>query len=238
MTCLQRLLRQALSEEVRQANMPVEVCTAALQGVQEVLPFVAPSRRAVLLAAVCTLSSRSAARSGVKAACLAFQHRLLAKGGQALYPDPRSGAPLLPEAVLIEWLLVGSQQPCKECPCCLFRHVAIAGVAAAAAAAVGVVIVIILVVAVVGIVITLHSCKHSVFCPSVGHDSLNMLQQLTDSSCKGRLPSCWLCGDIACWCVHNCCSNNSACAAGHSKVAVGAWQQQTSHLTHGSRAAA
>ena len=189
LTCIQQLFRQALSEEVRQANMPVEVCTAALQGVQEVLPFVSPSRRAVLLAAVCTLSTRSAARSGVKAACLAFQHRLLAKGGQALYPDPRSGVPLLPEAVLIEWLLVSGQQPCKECQCCLFRHVAIAGVAAAAVAADGSVIVVILVVAVIGIVIMLHSCKHSIFCSSVGHDSLNMLQQLTDSSCKDCLPA-------------------------------------------------
>ncbi|DBA93897.1 TPA: hypothetical protein ACH3X3_013936 [Trebouxia sp. C0006] len=96
--------RRALSEEIKQSNMPVDVCTAALQGVQGVLPFVSPSRRAALLAAVCTLSTRSAARSAVKAACLAFQQSLLDKGGQVLYPDPSTGAILLPEAVLIEWL--------------------------------------------------------------------------------------------------------------------------------------
>ncbi|KAL0040469.1 hypothetical protein WJX77_008083 [Trebouxia sp. C0004] len=96
--------RQALSEEIKQSNMPVDVCTAALQGVQGVLPFVSPSRRAALLAAVCSLSTRSAARSAVKAACLAFQQSLLDKGGRVLYPDPSTGATLLPEAVLIEWL--------------------------------------------------------------------------------------------------------------------------------------
>jgi len=89
--------------------MPVDVCTAALQGVQGVLPFVSPSRRAALLAAVCTLSTRSAARSAVKAACLAFQQSLLDKGGQVLYPDPSTGAILLPEAVLIEWLQVSTK---------------------------------------------------------------------------------------------------------------------------------
>ncbi len=86
--------------------MPVDVCTAALQGVQGVLPFVSPARRATLLAAVCTLSHRSAARSAVKAACLTFQQALLAQGGQVLYPDPMTGVTLLPEAVLIEWLQV------------------------------------------------------------------------------------------------------------------------------------
>ena len=101
--------RRALSEDVKQANMPLDVCTAALQGVQGVLPFVSPSRRATLLQAVCTLSSRSAARSAVKAACLSFQQTLLAKGGQVLYPDPVTGVPLLPEAVLIGWLQVKIQ---------------------------------------------------------------------------------------------------------------------------------
>ena len=89
--------------------MPVDVCTAALQGVQGVLPYVSSSRRAALLAAVCTLSTRSAARSAVKAACLAFQQSLLDKGGQVLYPDPSTGAILLPEAVLIEWLQVSTK---------------------------------------------------------------------------------------------------------------------------------
>jgi len=106
--CLCRSCRRALSEEVKQSNMPVDVCTAALQGVQGVLPFVSPSRRAALLAAVCTLSTRSAARSAVKAACLAFQQSLLDRGGQVLYSDSNTGAPLLPETVLIEWLQVSA----------------------------------------------------------------------------------------------------------------------------------
>lgn len=65
-----------------------------------------PARQAALLAAVTKLSSRVAARSAVKAACLEFQLGLLAKGGAVLHPEPTTGVPLLPEGVLIEWLQV------------------------------------------------------------------------------------------------------------------------------------
>ena len=98
--------RQALSSQVTQASVPADVCRAALQGVQGALLCVTPTRQAALLAAVTSLSSRAAARSAVKAACLEFQLVLLAKGGAVLYPDPGTGVAQLPEAVLVEWLQV------------------------------------------------------------------------------------------------------------------------------------
>lgn len=101
--------RQAVWDKVIQANMAAEVCRAALQGVQGALVYVSPSRQEALLAAVSSLSSRAAARSAVKAACLDFQLALLAKGGAVLHPNPGTGVPLLPEAVLIEWLQVSSE---------------------------------------------------------------------------------------------------------------------------------
>lgn len=67
---------------------------------------VSPTRQAALLAAVTSLSSRAAARSAVKAACLEFQLALLAKGGAVLHPDPGTGVSQLPEAVLVQWLQV------------------------------------------------------------------------------------------------------------------------------------
>lgn len=103
------MCRQALAAEVTQASVPADVCGAALQGVQGALWHVAPPRRAALLAAASSLSSRATARSAVKAACLDFQLALLAKGGAVLYPDPVTGVPLLPEGVLIEWLQVSSK---------------------------------------------------------------------------------------------------------------------------------
>ena len=101
------LCRQALSHHITQPSMPADVCTAALQGVQAALLYVTPARRATLLAAISSLSSRAPSRSAVKAACLDFQLAMLAKGGAVLYPDPVTGVPLLPEGVLIEWLQVG-----------------------------------------------------------------------------------------------------------------------------------
>lgn len=98
--------RQAVSAEAAQANVPADVCRATLQGVQAGLVHVSTTRQAALLAAVSKLSSRAAARSAVKAACLEFQLGLLAKGGGVLHPDPGTGVALLPEAVLIEWLRV------------------------------------------------------------------------------------------------------------------------------------
>ena len=100
--------RQALSSKLAQASVPADVCRAALQGVQGALACVSSSRQAALLAAVTSLSSRAAARSAVKAACLEFQLGLLAKGGAVLYPDLGTGVPQLPEAVLVEWLVVSS----------------------------------------------------------------------------------------------------------------------------------
>ena len=98
--------RQALSSKLAQASVPADVCRAALQGVQGALLCVSPTRQAALLAAVTSLSSRAAARSAVKAACLEFQLALLAKGGAVLHPDPGTGVPQLPEAVLVQWLQV------------------------------------------------------------------------------------------------------------------------------------
>ena len=96
--------RQVLSEEVKQNKLPAEVCKAALDGVQGVLPYVSPSRRAALLTAVTALSSKSAARTAARAACLFFQQSLMTQGGQVLFAKSASEGPLLPEAVLIEWL--------------------------------------------------------------------------------------------------------------------------------------
>ena len=100
--------RQALSSQITQASVPADVCRAALQGVQGALLCVSATRQAALLAAVTRLSSRAAARSAVKAACLEFQLALLAKGGALLYPDAGTGVPQLPEAVLVLWLQVSS----------------------------------------------------------------------------------------------------------------------------------
>ena len=100
------ICRLALTEDVKQTSLPVDVCTAALQGVQAVLPHTSPERRAVLLSAVTSLSVRSSARSSIKGACLAFQQALLARGGEVLYPNAQTGVPLLPEAVIIEWVQV------------------------------------------------------------------------------------------------------------------------------------
>lgn len=98
--------RLALAEDVKQASLPLDVCTAALQGVQAVLPHATPQRRAALLAAVTSLSVRSSVRSSIRAACLEFQQSLLAKGGAVLYPQPLTGVPLLPEDVVVEWVQV------------------------------------------------------------------------------------------------------------------------------------
>ena len=86
--------------------MPLEVCKAALQGVQGVLPHVTTSRREALLAAVTALSSRAAARTAAKAACIGFQQALLAQGGQVIYPHPVTGIVLLPEGFFIQWVQV------------------------------------------------------------------------------------------------------------------------------------
>lgn len=98
--------RLGLAENVKQASLPLDVCTAALQGIQAVLPHTTPQRRAALLAAVTSLSVRSSARSSIRGACLEFQHTLLAKGGEVLYPNPLTRVPLLPEGVVIDWVQV------------------------------------------------------------------------------------------------------------------------------------
>lgn len=100
--------RQAMSSKDAQGSVLADVCRAALQGVQGALPCVSPARQAALLAAVTSLSSRAAARSALKAACLEFQLALLAKGRAVLQPNPGTGVPQLPEAVLINWLQVST----------------------------------------------------------------------------------------------------------------------------------
>ena len=97
-----------MSSKAAQGSVSAEVCRAALQGVEGALPCVSPARQAALLAAVTSLSSRAAARSALKAACLDFQLALLAKGRAVLYPNPGTGLPQLPGAVLVRWLQVSS----------------------------------------------------------------------------------------------------------------------------------
>ena len=97
-----------MAEDVQQASLPVDVCIAVLRGVQAVLPFTSPQRRAALLSAVTSLASRSKARSPVKAACLGFQQGLLSQKGAGLFPEPLTGLPVLPEGVIVDWVQVGS----------------------------------------------------------------------------------------------------------------------------------
>ena len=104
-----------MSSKAAQGSVSADVCRAALQGVQGALPCVSPARQAALLAAVTSLSSRAAARSALKAACLDFQLALVAKGRAVLYRDPNTGVPQLPEAVLVQWLQVRAMCLSLQC---------------------------------------------------------------------------------------------------------------------------